>query len=63
VCALEDEAVTEQISMTENLSTKQWLFIAMECILDAFAEVAVTVWAIWYVKQKIFHGGEFQSPL
>jgi hypothetical protein len=25
--------------------------------------VVVTLWALWYARRKIIHGGEYQSPL
>jgi hypothetical protein len=40
------------------------LFAMMESMpCDEFAKVAVTLWRIWYARQKIIHDEEYQSPL
>jgi hypothetical protein len=48
----------------EDPSPKQWLFAMMETLSrDDFAKVAVTLWAIWFARQKIIHEEVYQSPL
>jgi ribonuclease HI len=64
VWALSDEDITEHVSMNEDPSAKQWLFVMMETLSrDDFARVAVTLWAIWYARRRLIHEGECQSPL
>jgi hypothetical protein len=40
------------------------MFAMMETLSrDDFGRVAVTLWAIWFARQKIVHEEVYQSPL
>ena len=50
--------------MNDNPSAHLWLAEMMESLShDDFAQVAVTLWAIWYARRKMIHEEVFQSPL
>jgi hypothetical protein len=52
------------MAMTIEPSTKNWLFTMMETLSrEAFVEMAVTLWAIWFARLRLIHDGEQQSPL
>jgi hypothetical protein len=64
IWALTDEEIAEHVSLLDIPSAKQWLFALMETLSrDNFARVAITLWAIWYTRQKMIHEEQFQSPL
>jgi hypothetical protein len=59
-----NEDTMQHMSMTLEPSAKNWLFTMMETLSrEAFVEMAVTLWAIWFARRRLIHDGEHQSPL
>jgi hypothetical protein len=43
---------------------KQWIFSMISSLEhEAFVELVITLWAIWYAGRRWIHEGEQQSPL
>jgi hypothetical protein len=64
VWALMSEDTMQHMAMTIEPSAKNWLFTMMETLSrEAFVEMAVTLWAIWYARRRLIRDGEQQSPL
>jgi hypothetical protein len=59
VWTLINEETTQHMVMTEEPSSKQWLFTMMDSLShEAFVEMAVTLWAIWYARRRLIHDGD-----
>lgn len=59
----EDDAVVPMYG-DETSDPKLWLFNWCSTLKqDQFIEVLVTLWAIWWVRRKVIHENEYQSPL
>ncbi|CAN6244691.1 unnamed protein product [Urochloa humidicola] len=64
VWALEQEELTEHLCGIQEMEARAWLATAMESLSsEQMARVAITMWAIWYVRRKAIHEHIFQSPL
>jgi len=64
VGALERAELVEHLYSIQETDARAWWAEATETIpITDLIRVAVTLWAIWYVRRKALHENSFQSPL
>ena len=64
VWALERAEVTDFLYSIQETNAHAWWVEAAEKLMKAdLIRVAVTLWAIWFVRRKAIHEHSFQSPL
>jgi hypothetical protein len=64
VWVLEKEEITEHLCQIEEQDAQGWLVVMMKSLRhEDLTRVAVTLWAIWYVRRKAVHENIYQSPL
>ena len=64
VWALATKEVAEQVSITNHVKAKEWIFKLIEKMpVNEMTEILVTLWAIWHTRRKVIHENIIQSPL